>query len=208
MHKTVAKTRAPTALQQSGVSPRKFSSATLQLRDIETAAMVRLHSLDDPESLAVAICETGITLPPGTGQAEGECPASLCLSPGEWLIVTEDKSAGELMQNFQALLDSNHTAVYDTSDGLALFRLSGPGAPWLLSKLSCLDFLAGCSAGQHCARTRMAQISVLVHYHETADDGFCFDLMVDRSMAAYLWALLLESASHADELMNIFGRSQ
>ena len=64
------------------------------------------------------------------------------------------------------------------SDGLAVFRLSGGGAPWLLGKLSGLDYQAGIKTGRHCARTRMGHISVLVHYRQVDDGTFGFDLVL------------------------------
>jgi sarcosine oxidase gamma subunit len=91
------------------------------------------------------------------------------------------------------------------SDGFAVFRLQGNGSPWLLCKLSGLDFLAGRAAGQHCARTKLGQVAVVIHYHQAENKAFVFDLLVDRSYARYLWELLAASAPHADELALTFG---
>jgi heterotetrameric sarcosine oxidase gamma subunit len=97
------------------------------------------------------------------------------------------------------------TAVCDQSDALAGIRVSGPAAPWLLGKLSCLDFARGASAGPHCARTRMGEAAVVVHYHAGSGDGWVFDLYVDRSVAHCLWDLLCACAPHAAELHMEFG---
>jgi len=69
---------------------------------------------------------------------------------------------------------------------------------------------AGLSQGQHCACTRVAHAAVVVHYHQPGggDSPFLFDLLFDRSLARYLWELLIASAAHADDLAKTFARSE
>jgi len=197
-------------LQQAGLSGERFSSKTLELIEISDAAVLHLHSLDVTDTIRLNLGKFGIDLPAKPNQSRGEEPAALCLRPGEWLLFSQKISAAELMQTIQPIICLSETALLDNSDGLAIFRLSGAGAPWLLSKLSGLDFLSastvpGSNRVQHCARTRMTGIAVVVHYHQVVDagSGFVFDLLLDRSLARYLWELLTESASHADELSSI-----
>ena len=90
--------------------------------------------------------------------------------------------------------------VRDISDGSLLLRLSGPAAPWLLAKLGSLDFLHGARQGAHCARTRLVDLAAIVYFHPAGDASDVFDLIVDRSYAACLWALLQAAAPHAIEL--------
>lgn len=191
----------PSALEQAGVKDHSFRKATMNLEEIRNTAIVRVHSLlDQPlrESAPFA-------LPAGTGTCNGENPAVLCLRPGEWLLVSDATPAKELLESVETRVDSEQTAVLDASDGLAVFRLSGPAAPWLLGKLSCLDFLAGKHHGPHCARTKIGHVAVVVHYHQACAGQYVFDLVFDRSIAKYLWLLLLESADHAEELANNHG---
>jgi heterotetrameric sarcosine oxidase gamma subunit len=194
-----------TALQQAGVESRALRTATLSIEEVRSASMVRLHSLpDQPFSSTFPF-----DLPSGTGACSGENPAVLCLRPGEWLLISDSISAQDLMQQIETHIDPGQTSCLDNSDGLAVFRLAGAGAPWLLGKLSCLDFLAGINHGRHCACTKMGQVAVIVYYHQPHDeisrDQFVFDLVFDRSVAKYLWSLLTESAGHADELAKKYG---
>ena len=46
---------------------------------------------------------------------------------------------------------------------------------------------------------------MIVQYLEPEDGPPLFDLLVDRSLAVYLWALLEASIPHADELVESFG---
>ena len=133
----------------------------------------------------------------------------MCLRPNDYLLCSEQLEAKTLIGQLQAVIDSAETALFNNSDGLATFRLSGQGAPWLLSKLSSLDFVAGISQGQHCTRTRMAHAAVVVNYHQTgaADTAFVFDLLFDRSLAKYFWDLLTASANHADDLASTYGNA-
>ena len=190
-----------TSLEQAGMEKHPFHSATLKLEEVPAVSKLRLHSLmDDP-------LRGSHSYSPGaeTGSSSGDDPAILCLRPREWLLLSESIPAQRLQQQIEELVDSAQSATLDASDGLALFRLAGPGAPWLLSKLSCLDFLAGRKYGRHCARTKMGHIAVIVHYHQPRGDQFVFDLIFDRSLASYLWLLVTESAGHADELAKTYG---
>jgi sarcosine oxidase gamma subunit len=126
-------------------------------------------------------------------------------------LFSEQSDPESLLDRLRPAIDPAQTSLLNNSDGLATFRLSGQGAPWLLSKLSGLDYLAGSSGDaaerQHCARIRMAHAAVVVHYHQPdgGDSPFVFDLLFDRSLAKYLWDLLSASAAHADDLVTTFG---
>lgn len=186
----------PSALQQAGVQDLKFTGNTMTLTEMTGMAIVRAHSF--PQSVPAE-------LPITTGQVAGGDPCTLCVRPNEWLFVSDSCDAKKLLKQVEGKFDLQNTAVYKQSDGLAVFRLQGSGAPWLLSKLSGLDFLSGTSAGPHCARTRMGHVAVVIHYHQAEIDEFVFDLIFDRSIAKYLWDLLIASSPHADDLTHAFG---
>lgn len=190
-----------TALEQAGLASSPCTTATLKLEEIRGATLIRLHSLHADSTAS----HFPIELPQQTGACLGQDPAALCLRPGEWLLISKKTPVQESLRLLESQCDLEQTSAWDSSDGLAVFRLSGPGAPWLLSKLSCLDFLAGRTHGEHCARTRMGHVAVIVYYHQIRGEQFVFDLIFDRSIAKYLWLLLTESASHADELAEKYG---
>lgn len=192
-----------TALQQAGVENRSFKTSTLMLEELSRVSLIRLHSLINQPQLDSRLP----LLPAQTGQCAGEDPAALCLRPGEWILVSATRSPSELLSGVMGAVHEGQTTANNQSDGLAVFRLSGPGAPWLLSKLSSLDFLAGVDHGVHCARTKIGHVAAIVHYHQSPEGRFLFDLLFDRSIAKYLWTLLTESAAHADELAKTFSNS-
>jgi heterotetrameric sarcosine oxidase gamma subunit len=201
----------PTPLQQAGIEGTLFQSDTLELKEVTGITILRLHSLQPAEQVAAAFVSHGIELPLQPNHSTGSDQAALCLRPNEWLLFSEQSDPESLLDRLRPAIDLAQTSLLNNSDGLATFRLSGQGAPWLLSKLSGLDYLAGSSGAgaqrQHCARTRMAHAAVLVHYHrpDGQDSPFVFDLLFDRSFAKYLWDLLSASAAHADDLATTFG---
>jgi heterotetrameric sarcosine oxidase gamma subunit len=180
-----------------------FNSDTLEMKEVTAVSLVRLHSLQNLGQLSSIPLE----LPEKTGQCSDGNPAALCLRPKEWLLISETIDPSELLQKVLNDIDMKLTSAYDQSDGLAVLRLSGRGAPWLLSKLSGLDHLAGMALGTHGARTKMGHVAAVVYYHQAEGGSFVFDLIFDRSMTNYLWDLLSESAPHADDLVHAFGNA-
>jgi heterotetrameric sarcosine oxidase gamma subunit len=176
------------------IEATEFKSDTLALEKITELSIARLQSLRPQPKL-----------PSVTGQCSSGDPAMLCLRPGEWLSISGSRPPQELVAELERTTEPEYSAVYDNTHGLAVFRLSGKGAPWLLSKLSGLDYLAGQSAGAHCAQTRMGHISALVYYHNPDKGAFVFDLIIERSYAVYFWKLLTESSAHADDLALAYG---
>lgn len=171
-----------------------FECQTISLEEVTGMSITRLRSPGMPAQL-----------PTGTGQYAGGDPTVLCLRPGEWLSVSESLSPRDLVEKMTAMAGGECSTIHDCSHGLAVFRLRGKGSPWLLGKLSGLDYQAGIKTGRHCARTRMGHISVLVHYRQVDDGTFGFDLVLDRSYARYLWELLTASAAHANDLAIAYG---
>jgi heterotetrameric sarcosine oxidase gamma subunit len=203
----------PTPLQQVGMEGTPFHGDTLELKEVTGATILRLHSLAPAGQLAAELESHGVELPLQPNNSTGSDPAALCLRSNEWLLFSEQSDPERLFDRLRPAVDPAQTSLLNNSDGLATFRLSGRGAPWLLSKLSGLDYLAGSSGGgssqgQHCTRTRMAHAAVVVHYHQPGggDSKFVFDLLFDRSLAKYLWELLRASTAHADDLAKTFGR--
>jgi heterotetrameric sarcosine oxidase gamma subunit len=186
--------RVESALKQAGLTTTEFNNRTIELRELTGLAIARLSSLDS----APGLCSQ-------TGQCTGTDPVVLCLRPEEWLLISASMQPDQLLSHAGPMLNPEVSAISDHSHGMAVFRLQGEGAPWLLSKLSGLDYLSSQSAKAHCAQTLMGHIGVLVAYHQVDEGPFVFDLVFDRSFARYFWELLVESSAHADELAKSYG---
>jgi len=188
-------------LQQAGVEPRDLTIGAVRLREVTNLALARLRVRQEPRGAGTLPGN----LPDRTGQCSGTDPVLLCLGPGEWLAISASSTPAQLVEVLQSVPAKGLAAAYDLTPGFVVLRLTGAAAPWLLSKLSCLDFIGGTAEGEHCARTRMGDTAVTVHYHPLADGEWAFDVLADRSIAAYLWALLGACAPHANELTHTFG---
>ena len=130
----------PSALRQAAVVKLEFSNDSLALTELAGCAIVRVHSLWGTQEAE---------LPKKVGDASGAEPGILCIRPGEWLFYSESGGVQDLLNRARAKTEAQNSVVDNLSDGFAVFRLEGKGSPWLLSKLSGLDFLAGRAAGQH-----------------------------------------------------------
>lgn len=191
---------ALSALAQAGIDERSLGGEPLQLAERPEVTVVRVHSLLDLPAELPALADW----PARTGGCRAGDPAVFCLRPREWLCLSESKDPSEIHDRFLADVDPATTAVHDQSDGLAVFRLGGAAAPWLLAKLCGLDMAGAASQRPHCARTRMGDAAVVLLFCGDAAGGF--DLLVDRSLAPYLWTMLTASVAHAVELARL-GRS-
>jgi heterotetrameric sarcosine oxidase gamma subunit len=196
-----------TALQQAGLSENSYSSNSIVLHELTGATLLRIHSLLPFATLRDAMAACDIPLAAEVNQSLGQDPAVICLAPGEWLLFSEYLSANRLFEQLQAAVDPRLTAALDMSAGLAAFRLAGSASSWLLNKLCGLDFQGNRAAAAHAARTRLQQVAVTLHYHRPGGLGndCVFDLICDRSLACYLWQLLIASIPHAEELEQKYG---
>lgn len=188
-------------LRRAGIGQTQHSTPTLQLDALGGRALARLRAYEarpdsGPEPLE---------LPHRTGAVAGRDPLVLCLAPGEWLLVSTTAEPGELLQRARTAAAPGSAVACDLSSGVAGFRVSGPASPWLLAKLSGVDFHALCAGPRYCLRTRAGDAVLTVCIRGDGPAQPSVDLYVDRSLAAYLWALLLDAAPHADELCREFG---
>ena len=201
-----------TPLLQAGITTTHFDGNHLVIREVGNAAFVRVHAVTDAESAAAALRSLGFPASTVPNTSAGTDRVALCLRPREWMLFSEQADPAQMLAEVRAALDpatsGASVAVLPQSDGLACVRLSGAAAPWLLSKLSGVDYHAEEKKGQYCLRTRLAQVTVLVHHHHAAGPAagetsqeFVYDLVFDRSIAAYLWNILLRHAAHAAELV-------
>ena len=135
----------------------------------------------------------GLALRGEPNRASGSDPLALWLAPDSWLLVSWRMAADRLLAAIEPHSRARSCVSTDATHSLECLEVSGARAREVLASACGLDlrdrsFLAG-----HCARTRFAQIAVLVH--RAAPDTFA--LYVDRSLAGWLWDWLADSAADA-----------
>lgn len=110
------------------------------------------------------------------------------LGPDEWQIHCAENARQNLIDELQAVLDGQHSAVVDVSDYYVVMRLSGARTLEVLSKGTPLDLHPRAFATGACAQTRFGHATVLLH--KVADDTV--DLQVRWSFAEYVWTHIVD----------------
>jgi len=107
--------------------------------------------------------------------------SSLRLGPDTWLLVSDSRTASDIVADCEQSLNGLLLNALDYSSGLAIFKVSGPDSRELLATGTGLDLRPASFGVGSCSRTRLAQIAVVVV--ATGDDQF--ELYPDRSYERY-----------------------
>lgn len=167
--------------------------ASLQFAGLTISEARRPGSLMLQMSPADAARETtsnalGLVLPtrPNTVSVSDSVRA-LWLWPGAWLLLCDQARIRELRLALARSLDTNAHVAVEVSHQYTALMLAGENALSFLRPLSTLDNSA--LAVGRCARTLLGDVPVVIL---PADHGI--DLLVDRSLARFLWAWLAEQS--------------
>lgn len=118
--------------------------------------------------------------------AEGRCRV-LCIGPADWIVVAPSLVADDVHGALRALESVSALSVVEVSDALPAIRLSGAGVRDVLSQGCGLDLHPRFFPAGRCARTRFAQVPVILH---CIGDESGFDCYVSRSFQGHLTAWL------------------
>lgn len=110
------------------------------------------------------------------------------LGPDEWQIHCAENARQKLIDELQAVLEGQHSAVVDVSDYYVVMRLSGARTLEVLGKGTPLDLHPRAFATGACAQTRFGHATVLLH--KVTDDTV--DLQVRWSFAEYVWTHIVD----------------
>ena len=127
------------------------------------------------------------------GGGEGSAPSSsdwvsLWNGPGQWLVVSNTLSSGELVSQLETTLADTRASVTDLSHARSVTRVEGTPVRDLLAKLCPLD-IDSLRPGD-CATSLFGQLTALVHC--TGDE--CLELYVFRSFGLEMWEMLFDEA--------------
>jgi sarcosine oxidase, subunit gamma len=164
----------------------------IQIRTISDRTLLRLKSWS-PEHVTgrTPAWLAGWELPSQVGLTLSEAMRILCTAPGEWLLVSQANHASGLREFIEADRLRQGMALVDLTSGLEVLGVGGPAVRQVLSKGCGLDFHPRRFPCGRCARTRFAQIPVLLDCIEELDR---FELYVTRSHAQCLKDWLLDAA--------------
>ena len=120
----------------------------------------------------------------------GETTA-LWLGPGDWLIKPRGNPAS-VREALARIVASTRSSLVDVSDLWFGVSLEGARSRDLLAKGSSLDLDATAFRPGATAVTQFARLRALLHHVDGSPD---FDVYVERSYAAYLWAWLVDATN-------------
>lgn len=148
-------------------------------------AATRLHS--------AATGVAGVDFP---GQGEANCVGEqgLCwMAPDELLILVPYARAAEDSAAIATALAGTHHLVTNASDARVIFTAAGPAAREVLAKLTPADLHPDSFRPGQFRRTRLAQAPAAYWMR----DAETFEIIAFRSMAAYVFDLLVGAANPA-----------
>ena len=164
------------------------SKGGVRIRAITGRSILRLKSWLPKNDAAVTVA--GIELPARIGALNPGELRALCTGPSDWLLVSRSRLLGSVRGRIGTEAASQGLAVADLSAGLAVLEISGAAVQAVLAKSCGLDFDPRNFSYPQCARTRLAQLAVVIDIHDS-EDGV--DLYVARSYDSWLNDWLTDS---------------
>jgi sarcosine oxidase subunit gamma len=163
---------------------------TLHLAVMPARAVVMLKIAARSQKSAGDIRIAGRPLPLAVNRWSGDDPVFCRIGPDAWLLVSAQHAAGDLVEAVRLSCKRRSCAATDISDAQVTLAIEGPQATDLLARGCGLDFTDAAFGQDACARTRFAQLPVVLRRvsHER------FELMVDRSAARWLFDWLQDAA--------------
>ena len=181
-----------TPLTQAGLGNRELACGGLEVREMAFQTLLRLRALAGGSELNRLLADSGVRLPTEPNRIVAGAATTLWLRPTEWLLVGASQDGKNLRNTLSKALTTRPVAITDVSHSTATFRLSGPVAWALLSKHCGLDLDPEVFRRGHSAQTRLAGVGAVLYRHEEG-----IDVMVDRSVAGYLYKRFEDAIEHA-----------
>jgi sarcosine oxidase subunit gamma len=187
----VAELRRIAALTGADGAPLACAADGIEMTAVTGLAKVKLQVRPrahmDRARLAAAV---GVAVPGGPAEPTGDQdPCIYWCAPGEWLMVSADRSAAQLAAPLAQVLRGTTCAITDLSDGLAVIDLAGRRVSEVLAEGCGID-LEALSAGRY-ALTQILRLPIIVHRRP---QRVCFRVFIDRSVARHLWEWLRDGA--------------
>lgn len=186
--------RDTTALQRKiedieGVASNRDA---VSIRLLLPGTRIRVQSWSDsglPQAALAALI--GAPWPTAVGRSSGDRARVLCFGPTDWLVLSEG-AADALVRVLEEAAAGSTLSVTDLSQGLVAIEVAGVFARDVLAKACGLDVHARAFGPGTCARTRFADIAVIVHVVAGGDAFHCY---VSRSYVEYLLQWLTDAAA-------------
>lgn len=175
-------------------------------RVLEPCGIIRVQTWDSnvtgvskPAGFANAEHALGATWPELVGATANGHADILCTGPTDWLVIAHDPDITGLLHGLGEAFEGSSFRATNASHALTRIAIEGPDARVLLTKGTALDLDPTCFPPGRCARTRFADISVIVRCMRTS----AFELIVASSYHEYLISWLNDAATEFQALTTI-----
>lgn len=172
-------------------SLRRVAAEGLDLCELPPGGRLLLELGTDPVIVAAPLRDLlGFTLPwEPNSMTLGE-PTAAWIRPGRYFLFCAIDQAAELAHRTSQILQPYSGICLDVSDAKVGFRLCGRDAQDCLASVIAIDLRREAFGVGSCAQTLLAQARVLIF---RTPDGEGFDICVERSLAPYLWSVLVRA---------------
>jgi len=181
-----------TLIAKSGLlaGGRVFSDALrLTIQPLRTILRLQLGARSQKTVAALRIA--GRSLPVAINTWMGDDPVFLRIAPDTWLVESTLHEASDLVPAVRTGCGRRSFAVTDLSDAFVTIGVEGALAPALLARGCGLDLAPVTFGNSACARTRLAQLPVVMR-RVTSER---FECHVDRSAAQWLYEWMEDAAA-------------
>ena len=168
---------------------RVFSDA-LRLSILPLRTILRLQLGTRSQKSVATLRIAGRTLPVAMNSWMGDDPVFLRVAPDTWLVESALHEANDLVPAVRTGCGRRSHSVTDLADAFVSIAVEGALAAALLARGCGLDFSPAVFGNAACARTRLAQLPVVLRRVNSER----FECTVDRSAAQWLYDWLQDAA--------------
>ncbi len=168
---------------------RVFSDTLrLSILPLRTILRLQLGARSQKTVSTLRIAERPLPVPVNSWL--GEDPVFLRIAPDTWLVESSIHDAADLLPAVRTGCGRRSFTVTDVSDTLVTIAVEGAQAPALLARGCALDLSPLAFGNAACARTRFAQLPVVLRHVNSER----FECLVDRSAAQWLYDWMEDAA--------------
>lgn len=180
--------------QSSMPAGGRVFSDTLRLTVLPSRSVIMLRLAGQVPKGIGTLKIAGRPVPQAMNTWGGDDPVICRIAPDTWLLLSALHEAPELLDAVRTACRKRSCAITDLSDAYVTLALDGTRAASVLARGCGIDFAPAAFGPEACARTRLAQLPVVVR-RVTAER---FECVVDRSAAQYLFDWMQDAAAGLD----------
>lgn len=180
--------------QSSMPAGGRVFSDTLRLTVLPARTVIQLRLASQAPKGIGTLKVAGRPVPQAMNTWSGDDPVICRIAPDTWLLLSALHEAADLLDAVRTACRKKPCAITDLSDAYVTLALDGPRAALVLAGGCGIDFAPSAFGPDACARTRLAQLAVVVR-RVTPER---FECVVDRSAAQYLFDWMQDAAAGLD----------